>query len=111
VADTIKVLGQLNPAATTNETLYTVPDVTSVTSSTLLLCNLSGSGITYRVAVRPKGAAISNKHYLYYDKALAANESFASTIGMTLAQSDVVTVYASDTNLAVTLFGVETDQS
>ena len=81
MADTIKVLGQLNPAATTNETLYTVPDVTSVTSSTLLLCNL------------------------------AANESFASTIGMTLAQSDVVTVYASNTNLAVTLFGVETDQS
>jgi hypothetical protein len=108
VADAVKVLGQVAPSATTETTLYTVPDVTGTTSSTLIVCNRSGSGVTYRVAVRPKGAALATKHYLYFDKALPANDSFASTIGMTLAQADVVTVYASDTNLTFTLFGVET---
>ena len=108
MADILKTLGQSAPLATTDTDLYTVPDLTQTTTSSLMICNRSGSGVTYRVAVRPKAAAIETKHYLYYDKTLAANETFASVIGMTLAQSDVVTVYASDGNLSFTLFGVET---
>ncbi len=111
MADTLKVLGQLAPSATTNTTLYTVPSITSTTTSSLVICNRSTGALTYRIAVRPLGAAIVNKHYIYYNKTLAANESFAAILGMTLDSADVVTVYASSGDLSFTLFGVETDQT
>ena len=108
MADTLKVLGQLAAAATTAETLYTVPNLAQTTTSSLVICNRTAGGLTYRVSVRVAGAVANDKQYLYYDKTLAANETFVAVLGMTLAQSDVVTTYASATGLTFTLFGVET---
>ena len=56
MTDVIKVLGQVAPSATTATTLYTVPDLTLTTVSSLVVCNRSGSGVTYRVSVRVAGA-------------------------------------------------------
>lgn len=104
---THKVLGQVNPAATTATTLYTVPASTSTIASSLTISNISNSGVTYRVAVRPTGEALANKHYLAYDTSLPANDSAVLTMGITLGTTDVVTVYGSTANLAFSLFGVE----
>lgn len=103
---TYKVLGQSNPAATTLTTLYTVPSATSSVCSTVSICNL-GVSTTYRIAVRPAGAAISNQHYLIYDSAISANDSIMLTLGISLATTDVVSVYAGTANVAFSLFGVE----
>lgn len=108
MADIGKVLGQVAPGATTDTVLYTVPDETQTTCSSLVVCNRSAGALTYRVSVRPKGAAVTTKHYLYYDKSVAANDSAAHIIGMTLQENDVVGVYASSGDLSFTLFGVET---
>lgn len=101
-----KVLGQSNPSATTLTTLYTTPSLTQAVCSTLSICNL-GVSTTYRIAVRPAGAAISNQHYLIYDAALSANDSIMLTLGISLATTDVVSVYAGTANVAFSLFGVE----
>lgn len=108
MADVIKVLGQSAPGATTATDLYTVPSNTSTTTSTLVVCNRDGSGGTFRVAVRPHGAALASQHYLYYDTAIGANSTINVIIGMTLGAGTVVTVYASSANQSYTLFGVET---
>ena len=108
MTDVLKVLGQVAPSATTATTLYTVPDLTLTTVSSLVVCNRSGSGVTYRISVRVAGAGAANKQFLFYDKALAANATDTHVIGMTLNQTDVVTVYGSDGNLTFNLFGVET---
>lgn len=107
MAQTHKVLGQVNPSATTATTLYTVPASTSTIASSLTISNISNSGVTYRVAVRPTGEALANKHYLAYDTSLPANDSAVLTMGITLGATDVVTVYGSTANLAFSLFGVE----
>jgi len=107
MATTRKVLGQLAPAAATPTTLYAVPAATSTVCSTLVVAN-RGVAATFRVAVRPAGAALANAHYLYFDVALQAGDSFAATIGLTLAATDVVTVYASTADLSFSLFGEET---
>jgi hypothetical protein len=107
MATTYKVLGQSNPAATTLTSLYTVPSSTSAVISTITVSNISASAITYRIAVRPAGAAINAKHYLVYDASLAANATVALTLGITLATTDVISVYASDTNAAFGAFGSE----
>jgi hypothetical protein len=103
----VKVLGQVNPGATSLTTLYTVPAAKATVASTLSVCNLSAATVSYRIAVRPAGATIDPKHYLVYGASLPANSSDFLTIGMTLAETDVVSVYASDTNIAFSLFGDE----
>jgi hypothetical protein len=102
-----KVLGQSSPSATTLTTLYTVPASTQAVCSTLSVCNTTGAAITYRIAVRPAGASIATQHYLAYDASVAANDSVLLTLGIALAATDVVSVYASGTNLAFSLFGAE----
>ena len=108
MADVIRVLGQVAPAATTTTTLYTVPNLNQTTVSSLVICNRTGGALTYRVSVHVADAAASNEQYLYYDKTIAANETFSAVLGLTLNQSDVVKVYASNTGLSFNMFGVET---
>ena len=103
---THKVLGQAAPSATTATTLYTAPESTSAVASTLSIANL-GVSTTYRIAVRPAGATLEAKHYLAYDVAINANDAVMLTLGITLATTDVVTVYAGTANLSFSLFGSE----
>jgi hypothetical protein len=104
---TYKVLGQVAPSATTNTTLDTVPSATQAVVSTISVCNRAATAATYRIAVRPAGAAISNEHYIAYDAPISANNSVFITVGVTLAATDVITVYASTANLSFSAFGSE----
>ena len=106
MATTYKVLGQINPSATTNTTMYTVPASTSSVCSTISICNL-GTSTTYRIAIRPAGATLENKHYIVYDAAINQYDSVMLTLGITLAATDVVTVYAATANVSFQLFGSE----
>jgi hypothetical protein len=104
---TYKVLGQSNPAAATDTTLYTAPAATSAVVSTLTICNQVGAPATFRVAVRPSGAVLSAVHYLAFDSVLNQNDTIALTLGITLATTDVVTVRASTATVSFSLFGSE----
>jgi hypothetical protein len=106
MATTYKVLGQAIPAATTLSTLYTVPAATSAVASTLSICN-QGVSTTVRVAVRPAGASIVGQHYIVYDNPINANDSLFLTIGIALATTDVVSVYAGTANVSFNLYGSE----
>jgi len=108
VADAIKVLGQLDVSATTITTLYTTPDLTQTTVSSLVVCNRSGSGITFRVSVHVNGAGADDKQFIFYDQALAATTTRTVVIGICLGQKDIVKVYSSAANVSFNLFGVET---
>ena len=98
---------QSNPSATTLTTLYTVPAATETVVSTIAVCNRAAAATTFRIAVRPAGAAISNEHYIYYDLTIAANDTFAATLGLTLSTTDVISVYATLATLSFNLFGQE----
>ena len=102
-----KVLGQSNPSAITNTTLYTVPAGNSAVISTVNICNQATTTANFRIAVRPLGAAISSQHYIAYNTNIPAYDSINITIGMTLAATDVVTVYANTATLSFNLFGSE----
>lgn len=102
-----KVLGQSNPSAATLTTLYTVPASTEAVGSTILVSNRSDVATSFRIAVRPAGAGISDEHYLYYDVPIGGNDTFAATVGITLEATDVVSVYATLATLSFNLFGQE----
>ena len=104
MATTYKVLGQVNPSATTATTLYTCPASTQTIISTISVCNLSSSAATYRIAVRPNGATLANEHYIVYGATVPASDSTMLTVGLTVDASDVITVYASTSNLVFNAF-------
>ena len=102
-----KVLGQSAPSATTDTSLYTVPSATSSVVSTIAVANRAATSATFRIAIRPAGETIANKHYIAYGSTVAANDSITLTLGISLATTDVITVYASTANLSFNAFGVE----
>jgi hypothetical protein len=102
-----KVLGQLNPSANTATTLYTVPAGNSTVISTLTICNQIGTVANFRVAIRPAGETLSSKHYINFDTQVPGNDQLALTIGLSLAATDVVTVYANTGSVSFNLFGTE----
>jgi hypothetical protein len=107
MATTYKVLAQSNPAATTATTLYTVPSSTSTVISTITVCNQAASAGSFRIAVRPSGATLAAQHYVAYDVAIAANDTTALTLGLTLATTDIVTIYASSATMSFNAYGSE----
>ena len=103
-----KVLGRIASAATTLEELYAVPAATSAVISTLVVCNRSTSARTYRIAIKPTtGTTLANDHYIAYDVAIAANDTTALTLGLTLATGNSIQVYASAADLTFQAFGSE----
>lgn len=102
-----KVIGQSNPSATTATTLYTVPSSTSAIISTIVVANQAATAGTFRIAIRPAGASLAASQYIAYDVPIPANDSIIISVGVTLATTDVVTVYASSANMSFSAFGAE----
>jgi hypothetical protein len=107
MATTYKVLGQVNPSATTATTAYTVPSATQVVISTIVVTNLGPAPATYRIAIRPDGETLANKHYIAYDTTLAPQKSDTVTIGITVDAADIITVYSSSASMAFNVYGSE----
>jgi hypothetical protein len=107
MATNFLVLGQTAPSATTNSTLYTAPSSTQAVLSTIFVCNRGDSAAAFRIAVRPNGASLQNQHYLFYDNEVDAKATIAITTGVTLGDTDVVTVYATSASLSFSAFGSE----
>jgi len=94
-------------AINTNYNLYTVPSATSTVVSTVTVCNQTTSQQTYRIAIRPAGAAIAAAHWVAFDVPMQANDSTALTLGLTLAATDIITINASSTSMSFAAFGAE----
>lgn len=106
MAETYKVLGQSNPAATTLTDAYTVPASTSAVVSSIVVAN-RGAATSYRLSVAINGAADSNEQYIAYDRAIGANEVHTFVLGIGLGDTDKVRVYATLATLSFNIFGVE----
>ena len=107
MATTYKVLGQVEPVATTDTTLYTVPSSTETVCSTLSVCNKASAAGTFRVRIKINNAADDDKQYVAYDAPIAANDTLLLTFGATLGAGDVVRVYGSSADMTFQLFGSE----
>lgn len=107
MANVYKVLGQSAPAATTDTNVYTVPSATEAVVSTIIVANRAATAGSFRLAVRPNGASISNSHYIAYDVPIAANDSTTLTLGITMDAADVLTAYTSGADISINVFGTE----
>lgn len=102
---TYKVLAQSAPSATTATTLYTATNAVIVSS--LNVANTGGAADTIRIAVRPAGATLANLHYLVYGVQVPSGSVFTYTGGLTLANTDVITIYSTTGTSSFSAFGSE----
>lgn len=105
-----KILGQVNPSASTETTLYTVPSSTQAVVSSIAVCNQTASSATFRIAVQPSadaGSSATAKHFLVHGTTVAAADTVVLTIGVTLATGDRLRVFASNANLSFSAYGSE----
>jgi hypothetical protein len=111
VVDTLIILAQLQPTASTLSTLYTVPGSTQTTVSSLTVCNVSGAADYFRVSIAPGGAADALSQYVYYGLYLDPNDTFIATVGFTLSTTssnpDVVRCWSQNGNVVFGLYGVQ----
>lgn len=107
VSEALKNLGQVKPAVATLTTLYAVPAAKSAVASTLLICNQGSVVATFRISHAIGAAGDTLSQYLYYDQQLLPNKSFAVTLGLALAATDVIRVYSSNGQMSFNLYGAE----
>jgi hypothetical protein len=107
MAKTYKVMAQSSPAANTDTSLYTVPNSTQSVISTMTVCNRGTSAATYRIAVRPNGETLADKHYIAYNASVPANDTITLTLGLTADSTDIITVYSSSASVSFGVFGSE----
>lgn len=105
--DAFKVLSQTNPSAATLTDAYTVPAATSTVVSSIVVANRSATGTSFRISVAVAGVADNNKQYTHYDVAIGGNDTYIATIGLSLATTDVLRVYAALATLSFTATGLE----
>jgi hypothetical protein len=102
-----KVLGQQYPTAATNTTLYTVPASTQTVVSTITVCNQSATADTVNIAIRVAGSALSSDEYISFGEPIGGNSMMHITSGITLAATDVITVYTTNGTCSFNAFGSE----
>lgn len=103
---TYKVLGQLNPAATTETTLYSAGAAAVVSS--IVVTNQTATAATYRIAIRPSAdATTAAKHWIVYGATVGASDAVILTCGFTLASGDKIQVFGSSANLSFSAYGSE----
>lgn len=108
MANAYKILGQAAPSSTSNTDLITVTLGASQVVSSLVIANVTGSAATARVFARIGGASAAASNAVMYDVSIAANSTNAFTLGITLAETDVLTVQTGTSNaLTFTAFGSE----
>lgn len=106
--ETYKILGQVAATANTTHNVYTVPASTQAVISSIVIVNRNNSAnCTYRVAAQQAGAALANQHYLAFDAPIAALDTVALSLGVTLGNTDIISVYSANSNLSFSVFGTE----
>ena len=98
-------LGQAALAATTNTTVYTVP-ATTFTVLSLAVVNRGTTTVSVRVALASASTPTSAE-YIEYDAQIGPGGTLERT-GIMMNAGKLLVCYASNANVSVTAFGIET---
>lgn len=108
--EVIRVLGTSSPSANTLSTLYTVGEDKGAVISVLNICNRDNYDATIRIAVH-RSESPANSNYLEYGMIVYGNCSSNRLKGITLAQGDKISIWASSEHISFNLFGSTFDQT
>jgi hypothetical protein len=89
-------------------TIYTVPESTETTVTTISVTNFDTSVVTYDLAIVPAGETLATVHHFRWDMQIAAGDFDLITAKITLSVGDKIMFLPSDVDkVGITVFGVE----
>lgn len=108
MAETRKILGQAalsGPSAA----VYTVPSATQAVVSTIVVTNFSSSlnDFFWIWVVKNGDTSGANKQLIYSGVGIPPNETFCSTVGVTLNTGDAIWAGSDVNSISINIFGVE----
>jgi hypothetical protein len=98
------ILGQSNPTASTNTTVYTVPSAKTA-SCTVNICNAGGAGAIVTLAVAASGTPGASE-YILYNMPLPAYGAIEKS-GLVIQAAKNVVVNTTGGSVAVAVYGFE----
>jgi len=110
MATVYKVLAQSFPNTNTLTAIYTVPSGNSAVLSTISVCNQSNTtNASYRLAIQKGNIAIASNAYIIFDASVLSLDTAFLTLGITLAQNDVLSanITSGNANVSINVFGSE----
>jgi len=108
MAQVVGLLGQSDPTAATDTTVYTVPASKRTRLFISFVNRHASTADTIRIALVPSGESLSDEHYIKYEESIAANAD-DSTSTYLLNSGDFVVVRAANGTMSFTLSGFEDD--
>lgn len=107
MADVYKCLGQVNPAASTDTNLYTVPASTGAIVSSLVICNRDAVERYANVRVSHGAGTSSLVEFIAVYERIPPNGYKVITAGLAFTAADQINVSTDSANMNFSAYGVE----
>lgn len=88
----------------TYATLYTTPAATEAVISTIVICNTAAASAQYRIGLDATEGTPGASEWLVYDAVIAANDTVALTLGVTMDASKYLRVSSSADTVTFSAF-------
>ena len=110
MANTYKILGQVNPSANTQGNVYVVPSATSSVINSVQIANQSTSNASYSIALMDSSqfnAAAPTATFLVRGAVVPAADTIVLTMGLTANAGSVFAANTNSANISISAFGSE----
>lgn len=107
MANSYKILGQLEPTPNTITNVYVTGASASAIVSALTITNLTDSNASYSLIVRPINEALSNKHFIIRAGFLPGREQITISSALTMNSSVILAANTWNPNVAFQAYGAE----
>lgn len=110
MANSYKILGQLNPTANTQGNVYVVPAVSAGIIQSITVANQTSTNASYSLIVMPSAnysSPAANTYFVVRGGIAPANDTAIFSINLTLPAGAVLAANASSSSISISAFGVE----
>ena len=111
MANTYKILGQVNPTANSQSNVYVVPAATSAVINSIQIANQSASNVSYSLIVMPAAnyasPASNGMYYIIRGSTMPASDAATLTLSLSLPAGAIIAANTNSSSLSFSAFGVE----
>lgn len=111
MANTYKILGQLNPTANTQGNVYVVPAATEAVINSIQIANQSTTNASYSIAVMPSAnfssPASNGQYFIIRGSIIPFADAATLTLSLSLPAGAIVVANTNSGNLSFSAFGVQ----
>ena len=110
MANSFKILGQVNPTANTQSNVYVVPTATAAVVNSINIDNTGTANASYSIIIVPSTDNSTSplpKHFILRGSIAPSGDTVLLDFPLTLPAGTVVAANTNNGSLAISAFGVE----